>query len=321
MNWFNVYKSEYVAASNQYEQVLKKLPLKRIIDINSINESISAGEQVYINLKDKYVNQYINSSLNKVTDNYSYVVVLEDYADPTYFVPVKSRITSDNILYFIAQEAIEKETVTTKYYAIYYGLTAVKNIDLVVSIFDESYWSIVTTTPPSEGLYYDIASSNINYYTKSITESSSGDYALAFYNSGIDWENGLSKKVGAKAFGIFWGPRLRIIGPKSNTYGKFKIRIFPYANQESILNTAVVDWTEVDCFSSTNLSDQVLYSKTDLEYQKYIFEIETIATKNTSNLSDSVKIDKYEFTPDYGLSYGNEIINPNLAFITIAGVR
>lgn len=324
MAWLDVYKSEYVAASGQNEEVQKKLPLKRVININSVKENIAAGEQIYVNLAGKYVNKYINSSLVQTTDNYSYVVVLEDYTDSTYFVPVKSRITSDNILYFLAEEAIEKDVATTKYYAIYYGLTGVKNIDIAITVFDSTpttVWSIVTTNPASEGLYFDIASNNINYYTKSIIESSSGSYTLAFYNSGTDWESGTSKKIGAKAFGVFWGPRFRVIGPKANMYGKFKIRIFPYIDDETISSTAIVDWTEIDCFSETSLSNQILYSKTDLDYRKYIFEIETLATKNIMATSHDVKIDKYEFTPDYGLTYDDELINPNLAFVTIAGVR
>lgn len=324
MGWFSVYKNEYVASSGQNEEVLKKLALKRIININSVKENISAGEQVYINLGGKYVNKYINSSLVETTDNYSYVVILEDYTDSSYFVPVKSRITSDNILYFLAEEAITKDEATNKYYAIYYGLTGVKNLDIAITTLDStptSVWSIVTTTPPSEGLYFDIASANINYYTKSITESTEGSYTLAFYNSGTDWESGQSKKIGAKAFGVFWGPRFRVIGPKSNIYGKFKIRIFPYVDEEKVSSTPIVDWTEIDCYSQENLSDQTLYSKTDLDYQKYIFEIETLSTKNIMALSNDVKIDKYEFTPNYGLTYEEEVINPSLAFITIAGVR
>ena len=38
-------------------------------------------------------------------------------------------------------------------------------------------------------------------------------------------------------------------------------------------------------------------------------------------ITNSVKIDKYEFSPNYGLTYSQEEINPNLAFITIAGLR
>jgi hypothetical protein len=63
------------------------------------------------------------------------------------------------------------------------------------------------------------------------------------------------------------------------------------------------------------------YDSIDLQYKKYIFELETLAEKNIMAITNSVKIDKYEFSPNYKLTYSQEEINPNLAFITIAGLR
>jgi len=323
MAWFDVYKSEISPSSGESELFLKKIPLKRVINISEIDNNVSAGEQIYVDLLNKKINKYVDSSLENVTDDYSYVVILEDHADDTFFVPVKSRVIG-NILYFYAEEAIDKDVDTTRYYAVYYGLTGVKNIALTVTSFNStptSVWEISEIAPSTEGEYSDIATDNINYYTKSVTSLSSGKYSLALYNDGADWKDNASQKVGSKAFGIFDGPRLKVVGPKGKQYGKFKIRIFEYTDQGVISVYPTVDWTEVDCYSAIDLSDQILYSKIDLQYKKYIFELETLAEKNIMAITNSVKIDKYEFSPNYKLTYNQEEINPNLAFITVAGIR
>ena len=321
MAWFDVYKSETTSGVTAFSS--KQIPLKRVINISEINNNVSAGEQIYVDLLDKKINKLINSSLENVTDNYSYLVVLEDHADETFFLPVKSRVI-DNILYFYAEEDIDIDVDTTRYYAIYYGLTNLKNIELTLVSIDatpKNVWVISDIAPSVEGTYSDIATANINYYTSSITSSSSGKYSLALYNDGADWKDNASQKVGSKAFGIFDGPRLKVVGAKGKQYGKFKIRIFEYTDQGVISVYPTVDWTEIDCYSATDLSDQILYSKIDLQYKKYIFELETLAEKNIMAITNSVKIDKYEFSPNYRLTYSQEEINPNLAFITIAGLR
>lgn len=323
MAWFDVYKSEISVSTGLTVFSSKQIPLKRVINISEINNNVAAGEQIYVDLLDKKINKFINSLLENVTDNYSYLVVLEDHADETFFLPVKSRVI-DNILYFYAEEDIDIDIDTTRYYAIYYGLTNIKNIELTLASIDatpKNVWVIADIAPSVEGSYADIATANINYYTSSITSSSSGKYSLALYNDGADWKDNTSEKIASKAFGIFDGPRLKVVGPKGKQYGKFKIRIFEYTDQGVISVYPTVDWTEVDCYSAIDLSDQILYSKIDLQYKKYIFELETLAEKNIMAITNSVKIDKYEFSPNYGLTYSQEEINPNLAFITIAGLR
>ena len=81
MAWFDVYKSETSISTGLTVFSSKQIPLKRVINISEINNNVSAGEQIYVDLLDKKINKLINSSLENVTDNYSYLVVLEDHAD------------------------------------------------------------------------------------------------------------------------------------------------------------------------------------------------------------------------------------------------
>jgi len=319
MAWFTPSKYELSIAGGEIEEKPINPPLKRVIKLDDISQSVTAGTQLYINLDNLNINRYLSSSLVLTEDDFSYIVVLEDDIDEEFFVPVKSRIV-DNVLYFIAEEDIEKGVNTDRYYALYYGSTYIKTVELV----DDVYVSQVYGDPVEEigeGLYFDLAESNIDFYSYEASGDDVGQYSLAFYNSGVDWKDNVSQKEGAKAFGIFDGPRLQIIGPKNELYGKFRIRILQYTNNENISSIPAVDWTEVDCFSYEALQNQVLYQITNLEYRKYIFEIETLSTKNTMAKTKDVKIDLYKFTPNYNLTYGAESLNPNITFVKVAGVR
>lgn len=305
MAWIPVYK-----ASSQ----LVDLPFKSTISINSLSKNIDAGEQVYADLQNKVLNKKVSSNLEEQTDDYSYLVVYEDNTDEDFFVPVKSKIV-DNLVYFETFEKIEKDSISDRYYAIYYG---VKNIKYVQKTTDNQNNEIyVIPDNPTSSNYHIQSIDNYPY----IANENSELYSLAYYNSGTDWIDGVSKKIGAKAFGFFEGPRLKIIGSKGKQYGTFRIRIFAFLDDETISPSTSLDWTEIDCYSGSELANQVLFEKQDLSYDKYIFEIETLPTKNISSDRFDVKIDSYMFSPDYGLIISGQNINLNVAFVTIAGVR
>lgn len=170
-------------------------------------------------------------------------------------------------------------------------------------------------------MYFDLDPDNIQEYSYDATEDSQKEYKLAFYNNGLDWIDGKSQSIGAKAFGSFDGPKFRVIGKKGPNYGKFRIRIFSYYDNNSISKNVALDWTTVDCYASQESSDQILYLNTSLEYSKYIFEIEVISDKNVMSSSNSVEISKYQFFPNYKLTYDVEELNPNISFIKIGGIR
>jgi hypothetical protein len=326
MTWFKPIKDSIIISAGTEESDLTSsyfinIPVRRKIYLDDLPNDIEQGEQVYVNLDDKFVNKYINSSLQEVTDNYSYLVVYEDTADTSLFLPIKSRAI-DNVLYFNAVEKINKETSYTKYYSVYYGATNIKFLEERGIEGNTYYQKLAAEYIPSvEGLYFDLDPDNIQEYSYDATEDSQKEYKLAFYNNGLDWIDGKSQSIGAKAFGSFDGPKFRVIGKKGPNYGKFRIRIFSYYDNNSISKNVALDWTTVDCYASQESSDQILYLNTSLEYSKYIFEIEVISDKNVMSSSNSVEISKYQFFPNYKLTYDVEELNPNISFIKIGGIR
>jgi hypothetical protein len=321
MAWFKPLKETYEIGITAVSSDFLKVPMKRKVYFNYIPNDIEAGEQVYVNLDTKFVNKYINSNLESVTDDYSYIVVYEDSTDDSFFGPVKSRAVN-NIVYFNVEEKIEKDRFYTKHYSIYYGLTNLKFLEQI-TIDDETYFQKLDTELiiQTEGTFLDLASDNIQEYSYDATENSLKEYKLALYNNGLDWIDGKSQVVGAKAFGSFDGPKFRIIGKKGPNYGKFRIRIFSYYENDSISKNLALDWTTVDCHASVESSNEILYSNTTLEYSKYIFELEVLSDKNVMSSSNAVEITKYQFFPDYKLTYDVEEVNPNISFVKIGGIR
>jgi hypothetical protein len=321
MAWFKPLKNTYEIGAQEVSSNFIKIPMKRKVYINYLPNDVEAGEQMYVNLDSKFVNKYVNSSLQTVTDDYSYIVVYEDSADDAVFMPIKSRAVG-SIVYFDAVEKIEKDTFYTKHYTIYYGITNIKFLEEITIDDEVRYRKLAPEIiVQSEGTYFDLASVDIQEYSYDATEESLKDYKLALYNNGLDWIDGKSQVVGAKAFGSFDGPKFRIIGQKGPNYGKFRIRIFSYYDDNSISKNLALDWTTVDCHASEELSDQILYTNTTLEYSKYIFELEVLSEKNVMSSSNSIKISKYQFFPNYKLTYDIEEINPDISFVKIGGVR
>lgn len=294
-------------------------PLRRKIYFNNLTENISAGEQVYVHLDNNIINSYTDSLLVNNTDDNSYVVVLQDEEDDEYFQPVKSYV-DQNILFFILHENIEKDITTTKYYCVYYGSKRLNIISQQI-VGDIIYYvqenpDLIISQP---GNYFDLEFVDTLSYTADTV--SDGNYKLALFNSGTDWIDNVSQISGAKAFGIFDGPDLTINGSTGPEYSKFKIRIFPYEQSGQISSTPIIDWMEINCYDTVNTSSTILYTGSNLEYSKYIFEVETLSNKDIMSYKNSVKIDSYSFLPNYGFSYDKEEINPNISFIKIAGIR
>ncbi len=76
MTWFKPIKDSIIISAGTEESDLTSsyfinIPVRRKIYLDDLPNDIEQGEQVYVNLDDKFVNKYINSSLQEVTDNYS----------------------------------------------------------------------------------------------------------------------------------------------------------------------------------------------------------------------------------------------------------
>jgi len=89
---------------------------------------------------------------------------------------------------------------------------------------------------------------------------------------------------------------------------------------ENEKETTALDWFEIDCYS-TEEKQQVIFEKTDLEYLDYSLEIETLGDKNVLSTSTEVRINKISFLKNYNFDINDQVINPDLLFKSIGGVR
>ena len=318
MTWFKILKENYnpLDATPTIEYIT--IPLRRIISLSYLEDNILEDELIYCNLENIYINKHYSNTLQSVTDLDSFIVVLQDSTDATYFKIVNSTIVN-NVLYFEAGEDHLKNINTSKYYSIYYGLNDLAYVDLITlnshTAYQKSGTHIdINLTPTSFAI-------NLNLFNYQSNIDSNRNYTLALYNAGIDWIDGASQKESAKAFGIFDGPNISIYGNKSKNSGIFKIRILEVNSDNTMSSVVALDWTEVDCYSETPQLDVALYTNTSLGYGRYIFEIETISDKNIMSTSNSVTINSYRFLPNYKLVYGQEEFNPDLSFVRIGGIK
>jgi hypothetical protein len=297
--------------------------LRRRVLIDDLHEDIEAGEVVYVNLGNKFVNQYYDETLQAQTSEDSYIVVYEDSESDVPGTVVESKAV-DNIVYFRAAEKHNKNTKSSMSYSIYYSTKYLKFLEEFITIDDEIVYKMIDDPANVifvEGAFFDLNIASFSSYSYTATTSSSKSYQLALYNNGTDWKDNYSLNPAAKAFGVFDGPGLAIYGEFGPRSGKFKIRILSLNDDNSISKNVVLDWTEIDCYNSILFESQILYENTNLEYQKYIFEIETLADKNIMSESNSVKIEKYMFSPNYKLIYEKEEFNPDLSFVKVGGIR
>ena len=298
-------------------------PLRRKVLIDDLEEDIEAGEVVYVNLGTKFVNQYYDETLTLQTNQDSYIVVYEDSESDVPGTVVRSKAIN-NLVYFKAAEKHNKNTKSTMSYSIYYATEYLKYLQQFITLDDKIVYKMVDNPEDviyAQGAFFDLDVASFSSYTYSATTSSTKSYQLALYNNGTDWEDNYSLTPGAKAFGIFDGPGFEIYGEKGPRSGKFRIRILSLYDDNSISKNVILDWTEVDCYNSNLLQSEILYENSNLEYKKYIFEIETLTDKNIMSQSNSVKIEKYMFSPNYKLIYEKEEFNPDLSFVTVGGVR
>ena len=300
--------------------------LRRRIPINNLEEDIESEEIIYIDLGNKLINEYYDENLVSQTTPDSYIVVYENSESNSNGRVVDSHAV-DGIVYFKAAEKHIKNTQNSMSYAIYYGTNYIKYLEefvIFVEAQERPVYKMIDN--PSEvvyveGSFYDLDLNDVISYSYSATTSSSKKYQLALYNAGTDWENNYSINPGAKAFGVFDGPGFAVYGETGPSSGKFKIRILSFNDNNSISKDVILDWVEVDCYNSVLSELEILYENSNLEYKKYIFEIETLSDKNIMSKSNSVKIDKYMFSPNYKLIYEKEELNPDLSFIKIGGIR
>jgi hypothetical protein len=323
MPWFKFLKNTYNPESATPTAEYIKPPMRRKVFIDNLEENIDSGETIYVDLATSFINKYYDTQLDAQDSQDSYIVIYEDSEYEDYGIAVKSKVI-DNIIYFSAAEDHSKNTKTSKYYSIYYGLNYLKYIENYLMVDDVYAYKQVDDVENSifiEGSYLDLGLQNLTTYTYEATQTSSKSFKLSLNDNGFDWIDNTSTKPGAKALGIFDGPGFEIYGAKGPNYGKFKIRIFSLYDDNSISKNLVLDWTIIDCYSPTIQESVVLSYLTDMKYNRYLFELEVISEKNVMSQSNQVKIEKYMFSPNYKLTYEKEELNPDLSFVRIGGIR
>jgi hypothetical protein len=317
MAWFT-----FLQASQDATPATIQTPLRRELIIDNIEDPFNQGDILSVKLNGKKINKKLDGTLTEITDTNSYLVVYEDFTNDSFFEPVKSLIV-DDVLYFKAYEDGVPDIFSTKKYSIYYGLNNINNLEY---LGDGIYQQVIQVEgeeepEPELGVSYILSEENIDFALFSATEESTKSYQLALYDKGVSWVNNKSQKIGAKAFGVFDGPKLYIYGDKGPDFGKFRIRITKVDSDNNFVNTIALDWQTVDCFAR-DLNEQIIFESTEeLGYERYLFEIETILEKNPSSTSNSVVVRSYEFIPNYKIEITNEQINPSVAFIRIGGIK
>jgi hypothetical protein len=324
MAWFKYLKNTYNIDSSTPTAEYGSAPLRRRVLLDNLQENIEENEVIYVDLGEKLISSYISTDLSTASNDDSYIVVYEDEESDAYATPVKSKVLN-NIIYFKAAEKHNKNADTSRYYSVYYGNNGIKYLEEYLTLDDQVVFKQIDDFDLliyEDGIFLDLAAEEAETYSYSAEiDSSSKSYKLALYNNGIDWKDNTSTNSGSKAFGVFDGPGFQINGSVGPDFGKFKIRILSFYEDNSISRNIALDWTEIDCYNASAINDTIIYSNSSLEYQKYIFELEVLTDKNIMSTSNSIRIDKYMFSPNYKLTYEKEEFNPDLAFIKIGGIR
>lgn len=289
---------------------------------------------MFVDLQDNEINYLYDADLSKVEQDHSYVMVYEDLIDSSNATPV-STIVLNNIVYFKSAKEHAIGPGNSVNYNLYYGRDYIKyikptsyyNYDIDETVYsyiqyDQSTISYYLTGNNSQdNAILSATPSDVNLYQDVVNKNSSENYTLTFFNDGVDWVDNKSTKAETKVIGNFNGPIFKLIGNIGPDYGMFKYRISTKSNSNQQIEQVVVDWTDVDCYFSSGLLESELLDISNLGYEEYIIEIETLYDKNVLSYGNNILIKEIQFLKNYNISLGEELINPDLSFISIGGVK
>lgn len=286
---------------------------------------------MFVDIKNNEINYVHNVNLSRTQQDHSYIVVYEDSlaSKNDAATPVVTKIV-DNNLFFKAAKNHEAGRLPNGTYSLYYGSDYIKYISAtpITSNSSTSYEYVKKTSSeinqlessPGYSPYYSATPPSINLYSTEINKNSIGYYKLAYFNDGIDWVDGISKKINSKLVANFSGPNIKVYGAVGPGYGKCRIRITTKNQSSDEVEDIVLDWYEIDCYS-TQERQIVIFEKNNLDYLEYILELEVIADKNILSTSNEIYVNKITFLRNFHFSLGNQILNPNLIFKSIGGLR
>ena len=310
MAWFKYYDLD---GNYVYPNLRKK------INFPIPKENILKDSWIFLDVTDLDIDVYYqlsktNSQFTKTAsvDQDSYLVVYEDRSSENFeSTPVKTQII-DNMLYFRAAENHLKDTEIKKQYSLYYKTPNLKLIkkrtqDIYYEACEESQSEFVSSEEEVD-IFSNVRNINSNNY-----------YNLSFINSESDWKTGVSKNPGASLIGTFTGPNLKLYCDKGPDFGKFKLRIISYGDNIQAFNTTVVDWQEIDLYDQTKNENVLVFSKTNLSFKDYLFEIVCDHEKNILSSDGKVNIKSYSFSLNNYLTLNKEEISSSLLGRTVTG--
>ena len=291
--------------------------LRKKINFSELKENISKDSWIFLNVKDLDIDIYyqLNKTSSEFTqtptvDQDSYLVVYEDRSSEVFeFTPVKTHIVND-ILYFKAAEDHVKNMEIKKQYSLYYKTPGLKSIkkrtqDSFYQSCEETEAEFITSEE-DVNTSADIRNINSNNY-----------YNLSFINNESNWNAGVSKNTGASLMGTFTGPNIKIYCDKGPDYGKFKMRIISY--DENANNEIVLDWQEIDLYNQIKEENILVFSKTNLLFKNYFFEIISNYEKNILSSDGKINIKSYSFSLNNYLTLEKEEISSSLLGRVVTG--
>ena len=261
-------------------------------------------------------------------------MVYEDLIDSDNATPI-STIILDNIIYFKSAKEHPIGPGDSVNYNLYYGRDYIKyiqptsyynyDIDETVYKYTQSNQSTISYylsgNNSQDNAPLSATPSDVNLYQDVVNKNSSQNYTLTFFNDGVDWIDNKSTKAETKVIGNFSGPKFKLVGNIGPDYGMFKYKISTKGNSTQQIEQVITDWTDIDCYYSSGLLEKELLNITDLGYEEYIIEIETLYDKNVLSSGNNILIKEIQFLKNYNISLGEELINPDLSFISIGGVK
>lgn len=291
--------------------------LRKKIIFFELKENISKDSWIFLNVKDLDIDIYyqLNKTSSEFTqtptvDQDSYLVVYEDKSSEVFeFTPVKTHIVND-ILYFKAAEDHVKNMEIKKQYSLYYKTPGLKSIkkrtqDSFYQSCEETEAEFITSEE-DVNTSADVRNINSNNY-----------YNLSFINNESNWNAGVSKNTGASLMGTFTGPNIKIYCDKGPDYGKFKMRIISY--DENANNEIVLDWQEIDLYNQIKEENILVFSKTNLLFKNYFFEIISNYEKNILSSDGKINIKSYSFSLNNYLTLEKEEISSSLLGRVVTG--
>lgn len=305
MTWFRYLPIDGSPSfSVQDEDYLYPL-LKRVINFPAPNQTIPTNSWMFVDVEGLGIDEFIDDSLVTQEENNSYIVVYESKTLDDYnFVPVKSQILN-NRLYFKTTQNHLKEESLEKQYSLYYKTKDIKSIKKVQNGQYEDFIAC-----PTNEAEYITSTSEIDETSFDVYPNTSEAYGFSFSNIDIDWRNGTSLSPGAKAIGTFSGPLFELFCNKGPDFGKFELRIISLSSDATPVSIVEQDWTIIDLYNSTLLENQLVFSKNNLYYKNYIFEIVSNFEKNDLSSGGAVPLHHYSYSYDAKCSLGQEEISP-----------